>query len=306
MVLSYPPRCLPNKDAFLRACGLPAEAYRRCGYSWDELRQTYTDYLGWYPDLEREAAHGASVLQCYPGVRGVYSRAKDPQHLVEKLIRKSWDLGRPYATVRNYLRVVPDLVGIRGLHVFKEDWPEVHRFICENFDVEGRPEAKVRQGDPAEVVDMYRKSCDIKETGGYRSVHYCIAFRCRRRDFKAELQVRTLFEEAWGEGSHRIDYPRPSQTPLLVQYVSMFTDAAGLCDDLASAARLVKAIDSLGAQRSAVARKKQRELCVQLLAKLDSLQQKSPAAARLAFPPSRIPPEVALRILQSGGCGGGA
>jgi ppGpp synthetase/RelA/SpoT-type nucleotidyltranferase len=293
-----PPPNLRNKDAFLATFHIPTEVYRRSGFAWSELREIYADYLLWHPALTTAGSHAVSILQACPSIRGAYSRVKDPEHLIEKLIRKSAELDRPYATYRNYLTTIQDLLGVRALHVFKEDWSEVHEFICANLDVDGDPEAKVWQGDPLEVVEMYRRGgCEIKETAGYRSVHYSLVVRCKKVDLRAELQVRTLFEEGWGEVSHEIDYPIPVQSPMLAQYVSLFTEAATLCDELASAGRLLHEIDGLSANMSASARRRRREACTELLEKMDWLQHKSPAAARLAFPPSNIPTEVALQIL---------
>jgi len=42
----------------------------------------------------------------------------------------------------------------------------------------------------------------------YTSVHYVIDSNSRTR-YTAEIQVRTLAEELWGEVAHVIDYPTP-------------------------------------------------------------------------------------------------
>lgn len=42
----------------------------------------------------------------------------------------------------------------------------------------------------------------------YTSVHYIIEAN-QQTKITAELQVRTLMEEVWGEVSHRVDYPVP-------------------------------------------------------------------------------------------------
>ena len=115
---------------------------------------------------------------------------------------------------------------------------------------------------------------------------------------RAELQVRTLFEEAWGEVSHCIDYPRRSQMPMLLQYVSLFTDTASLCESLASAGKLMHEFDGLMVQNGSRARQREKEVCALLLRKLDFLQHVSPSAARLGIRPSQIPAAVALKILR--------
>ena len=42
----------------------------------------------------------------------------------------------------------------------------------------------------------------------YTSVHYILQAN-QKTKITAELQVRTLMEEVWGEVSHRVDYPIP-------------------------------------------------------------------------------------------------
>jgi ppGpp synthetase/RelA/SpoT-type nucleotidyltranferase len=44
----------------------------------------------------------------------------------------------------------------------------------------------------------------------YPSVHYVLRAN-QETELTAELQVRTLMEEVWGEVSHRVDYPTATQ-----------------------------------------------------------------------------------------------
>jgi ppGpp synthetase/RelA/SpoT-type nucleotidyltranferase len=45
----------------------------------------------------------------------------------------------------------------------------------------------------------------------YTSVHYVIAPANDEAGISCEIQVRTLFEEAWGEIDHSINYPQPTK-----------------------------------------------------------------------------------------------
>lgn len=44
----------------------------------------------------------------------------------------------------------------------------------------------------------------------YTSIHYVIKPNNNPNSICCEIQVRTLFEEIWGEIAHTIDYPHPT------------------------------------------------------------------------------------------------
>jgi ppGpp synthetase/RelA/SpoT-type nucleotidyltranferase len=50
---------------------------------------------------------------------------------------------------------------------------------------------------------------EIKDTY-YTSIHYVIKPK-RDSNICCEVQVRTLFEEIWGEIDHKINYPHPTE-----------------------------------------------------------------------------------------------
>lgn len=295
-----PPPKLRNKNAFLAGFGISAEKYKKGGLDWRELGEIYTDYLQWMPFLAADGQPFLPKLLAHECVRAVYARPKDPEHLIKKLIIRSAKVGRPYARKGDYLTTVTDLLGLRALHVFKEDWPQINEFIHEILDVRGPPEARVGENDPPWVIQMYKRSkCTITRTDGYRSVHYAIPVRCKRKDLMAELQVRSLFEEAWGEVSHRIDYPIPGETPLLVQFVSLMSDLCGVSDEIASAARSLHELEGLDARRGSRARARRSELWDLFLEKTEFLLNKSPSAARVAILPKQIPADLELQVLKA-------
>jgi ppGpp synthetase/RelA/SpoT-type nucleotidyltranferase len=76
-------------------------------------------------------------------------RIKDHEHLVEKIIRKhiqgraeKWDL-----SVNSYPQVITDLVGVRVLHLFKNDWQSIDGYIRKTWDLQERPVMYHRAGD---------------------------------------------------------------------------------------------------------------------------------------------------------------
>jgi putative GTP pyrophosphokinase len=104
--------------------------------------------------------------------------------------------------IKTYSRMITDLVGVRALHLFKEDWHIIHDFIVHTWDLQKKPVANICEGDHEEFINRFKeKGCMIhRHPFGYRSVHYVVAFSPSRvESTMVEIQVRTLLEEAWSE-----------------------------------------------------------------------------------------------------------
>ena len=75
-------------------------------------------------------------------------------------------------TVENYKDEITDLVGIRVIHIFKEDWEEIHNFITKMWNV-NEIVANIRKGDNTKTFEeLGIEVCS--RLSGYRSVHYLI------------------------------------------------------------------------------------------------------------------------------------
>ena len=74
----------------------------------------------------------------------------------------------------------------------------------------------------------------VRHPFGYRSVHYLLALKPSKNLMVAELQVRTIFEEAWSEIDHHIRYPYQADNPILGNYLEIFNRLAGSADEMGS------------------------------------------------------------------------
>lgn len=79
------------------------------------------------------------------GLQSYHSRLKDTEHLVEKLVRKRLENYAKYRKMdaTNYMRYVTDLIGIRGLLLYREDWVNFHKYITHWF--KNDPEKYIRE-----------------------------------------------------------------------------------------------------------------------------------------------------------------
>lgn len=142
-------------------------------------------------------------------VHSVKSRLKDPDHLEEKLIRKQNEKGIEI-TVENLFSEVTDLIGIRVLHLYFDQFGVIHNEIMKQIEngewtLFEPPKAYTWDPDMSDELEKLGIKATRKES--YTSVHYVIKPNSKENVFCCEIQVRTLFEEIWGEIDHSINYP---------------------------------------------------------------------------------------------------
>ncbi len=199
-------------ESYLRRLGLGRAALARSGLSRELLFEVRRRHSAALADLDRHAEELAGVLRRLPEVHSVRTRIKDPDHLVAKIIRKRLQNPSLEITADSYPSVIGDLIGVRALHRLPEDWTAIHSFVLNHWQLEEAPEASVVVGDALEPFTS--RGCRIRLTSGeYRSVHYSIPVRQGPAPLRIELQVRTLFEEAWCEVDHQVRYPSRVSEP---------------------------------------------------------------------------------------------
>ena len=227
---------------FLDKYRIDREKFKACGLDWNELSKIAMDHKRRLPDLEQTAKYIADCLRQVDAVHSLKIRLKDPEHLIEKIIRKKFDDPSLNFSPENYGTEILDLIGVRAIHLFKADWIEIHDFITGKFKLCNKPIANIRKGDSESFVHEFRaKGCEIKEHKfGYRSVHYLVQAQPVDGLHIAEIQLRTIFEEGWSEIDHRIRYPYDTDNQILSQYLFLFNGLAGSADEMASFVRLLK------------------------------------------------------------------
>lgn len=169
------------------------------------------------------------------GVHSVRSRLKDTEHLLEKIIRKRIARVTKYVTLSasNYHQVVTDLIGVRALHLFKDDCFVIDKNIRSTWNLAEKPIAYVRKGDSGELLREH--GFKVKEhPSGYRSIHYVAASQPGKSKVLVEIQVRTIFEEGWSEIDHKIRYPNFSDDELVTYFLTIFNRMAGAADEMGS------------------------------------------------------------------------
>lgn len=221
----------PQKDLF-KKYNLNPEHYAAVKKHWPRLRVIYNDYLNIRPRLNMHVPLIVGPLtEMVSQVHSIRYRLKDPEHLIEKVIRKElWER----ITVENYKQEVTDLVGVRVLHLFKADWMHIHRYIIDNWTRKKAPVANVREGDSKELTKIYKRAgCRVnKHNAGYRSVHYLVKTPAKNEQQMIEIQVRTIFEEGWSEIDHTFRYPYDPNNEMIRSFIDILNRQAGSADEI--------------------------------------------------------------------------
>lgn len=246
-----------TKEDLLKKYNLSEEEFEAADISWEDLEYIYNDFSHKkekYEDIlsnfEKQYLDNISDK----GIHSYRTRIKDPEHLIVKIIRKKQENLKKYKRLDkyNYEKFLTDLIGIRCFILFKADWQKFHSYIdneiedneklyikdsLNDFDndtshtymAEG-PKVHIREGDSRTIYEDILPPDAIKSKKIYRSVHYIIKYA----GVYIEIQVRTLFEEGWGEVDHHIVYPYYEEDNLFKQYTGLLNRLSGLADEMSS------------------------------------------------------------------------
>ncbi|MCC3864370.1 RelA/SpoT domain-containing protein [Terrisporobacter petrolearius] len=226
-----------NKEQFLNMYKINEEELKKENISWKDLKAIHDDFINSKKSYETQADLVANILRAQPKVHSVKTRVKDVSHLIEKVIRKTPERRAKYGqdfnfTAENYKDEITDLLGIRVIHIFKEDWEEIHNFITNMWEVM-EIVANVREGDDTTKFDEQGIAV-CSRPSGYRSVHYLLESYPTNKKLITEVQVRTIFEEGYGEIDHQLRYSHEDIPDLLGQNLMLLNRIAGSSDEMAS------------------------------------------------------------------------
>lgn len=225
------------KEELLNKYHITEQDILKNGIDWNTLNDIYVDFNKYKDSYESQADFISTILRTHKKIHSVKSRVKDPKRLIEKIIRKTPGRREKYGeefqfTVENYKEEINDLIGIRAIHIFKEDWEDIHNFITNTWKVI-EITANVRDGDDTQRFEELDIQIHSRKSG-YRSVHYLIEFFPTNQKVIAEIQVRTIFEEGYGEIDHQLRYSHTEIPEVLALNLLLFNRIAGSSDEMAS------------------------------------------------------------------------
>ena len=172
------------------------KAFEEKMYEFDLFKDAIAGYFLKNPKVSRN-------------IHSVKTRIKDIDHLREKIARKNNDQASICAD--NIFERITDLAGVRILHLSQDQFPLIHDSIFEkirsnDWYLNEKPKAYTWDPESVEFFKKFDLEVERKESF-YTSIHYLIRPR-KDSIICCEIQVRTLFEEIWGEVDHLLNYPK--------------------------------------------------------------------------------------------------
>jgi putative GTP pyrophosphokinase len=174
-------------------------AYRGMDFQFSQFLKRVLNFFSDHPTLN------SGVPPC---IHSIKYRTKTVEHLEEK-IRRKWQDFSPMDE-NSLFDKITDLIGVRILHLYQGQFPAIHREILAQTETKEwllnePPTAYTWDPESKVFYEGLGLTCEVRETF-YTSIHYVIKPR-EDSPIKCEIQVRTLFEEIWGEIDHSINYP---------------------------------------------------------------------------------------------------
>lgn len=181
-------------------------------------------------------------------IHSVKWRVKDPAHLKDKLFRKlaqCKENGKQFEIDEsNLFQKINDLAGVRILHLHTSQMADIDAALKELLAQEMY---QIIEGPFARTWDdeyrNYFKGIGVQTESSqsmYTSVHYVVQTN-QLNPHTAEIQVRTLAEELWGEVNHSMNYPRTTASVACEEQIKVLARITSSCTRL---------VDSLYKSRS--------------------------------------------------------
>lgn len=254
---------MDNKEEFLqkykiRDKFLELEKINPC--LWDTLKEIYDDYEDRTNNgiLKKSINDFIQEVGTPSAMHSMRYRIKTSESLIVKIINKMCsdftDMEYANITKETYGKVIMDMLGVRILIRHRYQWEEIHDLLWDLYfkgtekyvknrvmDYIGdgkeaflaeRPKVFYRYEESTKIYELKgRDTFDFeKNNPGYSSNHYIINFY----GTYIEVQVRTLFDEAWSENDHDFVYKLHAGNKKLVlkRTSNLLSKVAEVADEL--------------------------------------------------------------------------
>lgn len=204
----------------------------------EEIRSRYEGSINWYKGTLSSMLNEISQADINePTIHSIRYRVKDTDSLLVKIIEKSAKVpAEPQdnpeiekyrnLTCENYYKIITDLVGVRILIRYRYQWRAAHELIWKLYHSDEReyvrdweadyindpglkfiaeqPKAYIKLDSDRNIYEAIGKNIFhiLPSDNHYASLHYLVNLS----GIYVELQVRTIFDEAWCECSHDFVY----------------------------------------------------------------------------------------------------
>lgn len=192
---------------------------------WPVLEEIYNDFESKIDEYNKVLLDFTVLLQGISEHKYIHQRVKNPEHLIEKIIRKK----KCGINIDNYKTTITDLLACKIIYLYKTDWIKIHDWLNGNFEKNylEKPKAYTTENN-AFFFEQRNIECEIRDSG-YQSVHYLVEYK----GYPIEIQVRSIYQEAWGEIDHQLRYPYDINNNVLNSFSKMLSKLTNVSDELA-------------------------------------------------------------------------
>jgi ppGpp synthetase/RelA/SpoT-type nucleotidyltranferase len=220
-----PPPFDPPTEEQVQAC---LAAYKEHRHNIDTFGTSVRGFLAAHPEL---------ISGDLPAIHSTRYRMKGEDHLAKKIVRKKVEEDR-LITPETLLKDVTDLSGVRVLHLHKEQFVQIHKVIMQQvadryWALFEPPKAYTWDPEFETFFEELGLRIELKESH-YTSVHYVVKPN-EELPLTCEIQVRTLFEEVWGEIDHVLNYPTKTGSIACAEQLRVMAKMVGAGTRLAEA-----------------------------------------------------------------------
>ena len=188
-----------------------------------KIEKAYTKSRGSYESTLAQLVGELSGLDtASQTMHSIRHRLKDVDSLLAKIIMKRAQVSRDWTTnpeiekyrnisEKNYYKIITDIIGIRILIRYRHQWKAVHELIWSKYYDSTRPYISDWEGDyvsdPGVKYIVEQPKAYVKQEEDRKNYEDIINLGGRY----VELQVRTIFDEAWCECNHDFVYKKQHQ-----------------------------------------------------------------------------------------------
>lgn len=177
-----------------------------------ELEKAVENFYKFYVDNFKTFEHAAdyfksllnSLISDDCEIQSISFRVKDKEECISKFKRKYLQKIEEESEAFEIKDYITDLIGLRIVCLYENEIIKVQEILNKNFKV-------------VDVTDKIKSLDNTENQFGYKSLHIDLKLNDERKklpefkkfaDFRFEVQIRTIIQDAWSVLDHKIKYKR--------------------------------------------------------------------------------------------------
>lgn len=219
---------------FLSKYQLSSADFKAANLNYEDLLNISSDFESKRAAYDEIGSGVVKILFKFNAVHAIRYQINTSEELMYKLA--AYQLQNPTISIdlKNYEALIDNLISISIIPLFKSDWTRIHESILDQFVVFDKITANVRQEDTAAAnQEFIDKGFELKiQPDGYRSVDYVIKTAPSKKEYRAAVQIRSIFEEGWAAIDHHARYQEKTEALILNDFSKTLNKLVGAAEEI--------------------------------------------------------------------------